>query len=81
MEETVIIYDQIGCADIGFIVLDGDYRHFNNVYINDMSQELSGELCDILYDEEGNEKFELLEEFPSDGVMMGAYVIVAGFLP
>ena len=31
--KTVVIYDQLD-AGIKFFVLNGDYRHLNNVYIN-----------------------------------------------
>lgn len=80
--KTVVIYDQMGCADIGFIVMEGDYRHLNNVYINNpMCQELSNELSDTLYDDAGNEKFVLLDVFPTEEVVNGASVIVAGFIP
>lgn len=94
--KTVIIYDQLE-ANLTFIVLDGDYRHLDKVYINQCFEEskaeqkarekLQDELNDLIYPADGEEtqfgytKVELLEEFPTQAVLDGAFVIVAGFLP
>lgn len=32
--KTIMIFDQVGCEDIKFLVVDGDHRRLNNVYIS-----------------------------------------------
>jgi hypothetical protein len=78
---TIIIYDQLGGDDIKFIILPGNYKHFNRVYINATEKEKEWhELSDLLYDDTtGAEKVMLLDEFPE--LEPGDIVIVAGFLP
>lgn len=81
-EKTVVIWDTVE-AQIKFFVVDGDHRPLNGVYINDTnaSNEQIDSLTSIVYNAEFYEKVKLLDEFPTDEVQHGAYVIVAGFLP
>jgi uncharacterized membrane protein YheB (UPF0754 family) len=89
--KTVIIYDQCE-ANVTFIVLDGDYRHLNRIYVNQVvgktkkeqkaAEKLQEELCDLIYHPKtGDTLVSLLTEFPLAEVQNGADVIVAGFLP
>lgn len=89
--KTVIIYDQLD-AVVKFFVLDGDYRHLNNVYINQCdgktkkeqkaADDLQDELCNLVYDPKtGEVLLPVFTKFPIEAVQNGADVIVAGFLP
>lgn len=82
-DKTVLIYDQCGQEEIQFAVLDGDYSELNGIYINNAHQEQEDQdrLNDLICDEEGGYKINLLDQFPVDAVKDGAVVIVAGFLP
>lgn len=83
--KTVLIWDQIGEAPLHFIVLDGDYRHLDGIYINSSGSEederKQDELSDLIYDSDGNHRQKWLDKFPVDVVGDGVVVIVAGFLP
>ena len=81
--KTVMIYDQLD-ASIKFLVLDGDYKHLDGIYINasDQDEKLQDELSNLLYDpQNGQDRVTLLTEFPTQAVRDGAEVIIAGFLP
>ena len=89
---TVIIYDQLD-ADLKFFVLDGDYTHLDKVYVNQYQEgktkkeqkaaaKLQDELTNLVYDPKtGATILPVLTEFPTQAVLAGAVVIVAGFLP
>lgn len=69
--KTIIIFDQVGYEDIKFLVVDGDHRHLNNVYINGNIPEIE---LDSLSQSEREEKedeyaakVEELEELLYDG--------------
>lgn len=80
--KTVIIWDALD-ANIKFLVVEGDQRHLNGVYINTAGDEeddkKQDELTKLTMDEEGTKK--MLDDFPTTAVLEGAFVIVAGFLP
>jgi hypothetical protein len=80
--KTVFIWDEM-VGEIKFFVVDGDYRHLNNIYINGSDDdEKLDQLNEILaYDDAGKPKVTMLTEFPAQDVKDGAFVIVAGFLP
>lgn len=88
--KTVMIYDQLDSA-LRFFVLDGDYRHLHNVYINQYvedkkarkeAEKKQDELNELVYNTETGEfKIPVLDEFPVQAVRDGAEVVVAGFLP
>lgn len=79
--KTVVIYDQCGLDTLTFAVLDGDYRHFHNCYVNDASGS-GDEWADFLYPcDSGRCSISFQDEFPVEEVRNGAFVIVAGFLP
>lgn len=81
--KTVMIYDQLDAA-LKFLVLDGDYKHLDGIYINASNQDekLQDELSNLLYDpKDGQDRVTLLTEFPMQAVRDGADVIVTGFLP
>ena len=93
LEKTVIIWDEC-CADVVFFLVDGDHSHLNRVYINtyyDEAVEVSiskqafearmDELNNLIYQEDGTYNHAELSEFPTNAVLKGARVIVAGFLP
>lgn len=84
--KTVMIYDQCGQDPIEFIVLEGDYRRLNGVYINASStgkdgEKLQRELDNLLYTKKGKRHHKPLNQFPVAEVAAGAFVIIAGFLP
>lgn len=80
--KTVVIWDELS-ADIRFFIHDNDLTHLNGKYVNDTNcPKLQGEqICDLVYDEYGNYKVNLLPNFPADEVRAGAKVVVMGFLP
>jgi len=80
--KTVFIWDELQ-GELQFFVVNGDFRHLNNTYINSVEDEdKQDELNKILaYDNEGNPEVTMLTEFPIQEVKDGAYVVVAGFLP
>ena len=94
LEKTVIIWDELQ-ADVIFFLVDGDHSHLNRVYINTYYDDAEAgviskqafearidELNTLIYDQEkGTYLHEELSEFPTDAVLKGARVIVAGFLP
>ena len=81
--KTVLIYDQIGMCPIQFAVINKDLSHLNDIYLNstDCDEMLMRELSDLLYDDDGKEKVNFIQNFPVDVVKEGALVIVCGFLP
>jgi len=80
--KTIIIYDQCGEHAIQFFVVDGDYSHLNNVYINNTEdQAKTDELSDLLYGEDGRIQLKAYKKFPIKAAKEGANVIVAGFAP
>lgn len=80
--KTVFIWDEMQ-GELKFFVVDGDYRHLNNIYINTVdNEEQQDQLNEVLgYDEQGQPKITMLTEFPVQEVKDGAFVVVAGFLP
>lgn len=90
--KTVVIWDTCE-ADVRFAVLEGDYRHLNHVYINQVRDtddtkakqkaydKLQNELEKIFYTKDGKDRQAFLDEFPVEEVKNGAFVVVAGFLP
>lgn len=86
MEKTVIIYDQLMESPVSFIVMDGDLRKFDGIYINRYTEnravnDMQEDLCRLLYNDDGEATFKAVRKFPSKAVASGAHVIVAGFLP
>lgn len=87
--KTVMIWDTFGEDHLKFSVLDGDYRHLDQVYLGsavtkgdpqNLAPKLE-ELTSLVYDDDWKEKIPLSQEFPVDAVKDGAFVIVCGFLP
>ena len=83
--KTVLIYAEIP-ENIRFLVVDGDKRHLEGVFINsyteDVRQEnLQDELSTLVHDEDGYLRKELMvEKFPTDLVKEGeTAVILCGF--
>lgn len=82
--KTVIVWDMCGQENVRFAVLDGDFTHLSGVYINDadVDTDKENELSSIFYDEEGQDKQELREQFPVEVVKSEeCAVITAGFYP
>ena len=91
--KTVVIFDECE-ANLRFFVLEGDFGHLNGVYINSCGPEglskkeqkelvkKQNELNGLIYDEEsGQMKVPTFHLFPTQAVIDGAQVIVAGFVP
>ncbi|QDH83386.1 hypothetical protein [Achromobacter phage Motura] len=81
--QTVMIYDQFGVEPLQFLVLNGDYTHLDQVFINstECTDEQMDELSSLIYDGDGNVIAKFKKKFPRKAVVNGAKVIVAGFLP
>lgn len=92
---TIIIFDTLGQDPITFFVVEGDYAHLDGVYINTtrlvdldtgidkVHQERCDELCNLIYDENGRIRNEIVQfkSFPVGAVDDTTPVIVAGFYP
>jgi hypothetical protein len=81
--KTVIIWDQLE-AGIDFVIIEGDYRHLDRMYINhpDHPEEKIDELSKLMYDQTTWRLRNVhLKEFPTEIVKSGSAVIVCGFLP
>ena len=80
--KTVVVFDDMRYRGIRFFVLEGDYTHFDGVYINDEDNPFPGSLLhDLLYDYRGNEIVSSTDTLPREEIVNGAKIIVAGFLP
>lgn len=79
--KTVIIYNSV-VDPIRFYVVEGDFSHLNNVFVNDSEgdETLEDALNSLVFDADWN-YLPSMESFPVDAVKEGAIVIVAGFLP
>lgn len=80
--KTVVIWNTFGEEQIKFFVLDGDYSHLNETYLNSMDNEANqDELNEILaYDDKGKPKVNMLVDFPLP-IAIEDKVIVCGFIP
>ena len=86
--KTIVIWDDLE-ANLIFFVLDGDYRKFDNIYINrvadnDDEEMLQSDLVTLVYDETGSIQLDTMNEFPTWLLenFPGEYcVITAGVLP
>jgi hypothetical protein len=80
--KTVFIWDEM-MGEIRFFVVDGDFRHLDQTYINDSDDEDKlKQLNQVLdYDIDGEPKVRMITDFPTEEVKNGAFVVVAGFLP
>lgn len=79
--KTVVIWDDCE-ANLKFVVVDGDKRHLDGIYINSNDDEKLQDEVNLLFcDEKGNQLRKLVDEFPYEEVKNGAFVIRAGFLP
>ncbi len=78
--KTAIIFSEVP-ESVYYLVLDGDYSRFNNVYINseDSTDEAKDEMYSILYPEHRLVPGVSLEEFRLV-IVDGAFLIEAGFL-
>jgi len=82
--KTILIFDQCFEQPISFRIVDGDYSHLEQAYVNHiaLSNEATDELMTLLYkDEEGNLHDDWLPKFPTDQVTPDTKVVVVGFLP
>jgi hypothetical protein len=82
MPRTVVIWDSVE-ADVKFFVVDRDLSHLDGKYVNstETSDEDSIRICNLVYDEEGQQVTPFLDKFPTEEVRNGASVVVLGFLP
>lgn len=86
--KTVLIYDQVCVKPLSFRVVDGDYRHLDNVYINsaDATDEQIDEVLALTCYPKDHKKYgyqlaDFTSYFPIDAVKDGAHVVIVGFLP
>ena len=81
--KTVLIYDQCGEAPVSFLVLEGDYTHYDKVFINstESDEKLQDKLSRLMYDKDGQLRHKMRSKFPHAAVRAGAKVIVCGFIP
>jgi len=81
--KTVFIYDQVLEAPIQFLVVEGDYSHLNNCYINSMdcTDEQADEINKLIFKPDWTYVDGFVDVFPSEEVFNGAKVAIIGFLP
>ncbi len=82
--KTILIFDQCFEQPISFRIVEGDYSHLEQAYVNHiaLSNEDTDELMTLLYkDEQGNLHDDWLPTFPTDQVTPDTKVVVVGFLP
>lgn len=77
--KTAIIYNQFE-EGISYHVIDGDYSHLHNVYVNGGEEEKEDQLLDIIQDSEGyaTKGKVSLQQF-SQAISAGAKLIECGF--
>lgn len=86
MQKTVAIWNTFD-GPVKFISLNGDQRHFDQVFINDGNEETFArqeELGGIVYnDEDGyiNKDIEITKEQFIQEIQQGAFLIECGFIP
>lgn len=82
--KTALIYSEDYDLIPQFFVIDGDYRHLNNVFINGVDQDetKTDALNSLMYSEDGKHRHTpvTLEQFAA-AIREGAEPIVCGFLP
>ena len=78
--KTAIIFSEVP-ESVYYIVLDGDYSRFNNVYINseNSTDEAQDDMYSVLFPEHKLVTGVSLEEFRL-AIVDGAFLIEAGFL-
>ncbi len=86
IDHTIIVYDQMGEANIEFIEVQGDVSMMDGVYINSWSdneeyQKKQEALVMMLYADDGSKLYTGLKKFPVEKVTPKTAVIVAGFIP
>jgi len=82
--KTILIFDQCFERPISFRVVEGDYSHLEQAYINHiaLSDEDTDQLISLLYkNEEGDLHDDWMSEFPVAEVQSDTKVVVVGFLP
>lgn len=81
--KTVFIYDQVLQEPLKFLVVEGDYSHLNNCYINSMdcTDDQSDEINKLIFKEDWSYVEGFLDTFPTEEVVNGAKVAIIGFLP
>lgn len=77
--KTAIIYNQFE-ERISYHVIDGDYSHLHNVYVNGGEEEKEDQLLEIIQDSEGYAKKGKvsIDKF-SQAISDGARLIECGF--
>lgn len=87
MQDIVVIWDQLGQEPLRFFVTQNPrFLEMDRLYINTYTDDAEeraklGELCALMYDDNGNCKQMMLDTFPCEVVRQGASVVVCGFLP
>lgn len=81
--KTIFIWNEGFEYPLKYFVLEGDYRHLHDTYINCLDDpHLERELAAILdYDENGNSAIKFLDTFPVSEVQGDTAVIEVGFIP
>lgn len=81
--KTIVIWDD-GQFQLKYFVLEGDYSHLHQIYINLTDDNRSEELCSMMYDQKtGADKITMLLRFPLAVIRDNPEVcaISAGFVP
>lgn len=82
--KTVIIFDQLLEKPISFRVVEGDYSHLNNKYVNhfELDEIEEQEIMCLLYkNDEGDLFDDFTQTFPANQIDDQTVAIVVGFLP
>lgn len=78
--KTAIIFNEVP-ENVSYLIIDGDYSRFNNVYINteNSTDEAQDDMYSVLFPEHKLVTGVSLEEFRL-AIVDGAFFIEAGFL-
>lgn len=78
--KTAIIFNEVP-ENVSYLIIDGDYSRFNNVYINseNSTDEAQDDMYSVLFPEHKLVTGVSLEEFRL-AIVDGAFLIEAGFL-
>ena len=83
--KTALLFNEFDCG-ISFFILDGDYIHLDDVYVNSVDcegEEETDELTDLMYDPVDGHMLHrkvTKDEFVQ-AIQNGAAMIVCGFIP
>lgn len=83
--KTVFIYDQCDDQPLSFFVVEGDFSHLNNYYLNsaNITESFEVELNKILFKDGGEfgYRYPMLDHFPLEAYSPDTKIVTVGFIP